>query len=264
MKFKTKNRHSVLRYGISKLALVTLLMGMSTYSFASIEDCYLSRDLPNEDIIKNCMPYAKQDPIATGILGAVYSEEKNYKKTLDYNLWVTNFYKKNGVPTNAHEYNSYTGILTAIGSIYYFGEAGKANKTKGLEYITKAANLGNNIAQNQLGDFYASKDDFPGRNLATAYRWYQLAIAQDYEPTKSGIFISNLDTITKQAPYCIAMGEQLVAQAYLNGSAGLPKDSSKAKEYLSQAIALYKDNEPTKDSYEYCAIAKPSWFYSYK
>ncbi|WP_150466168.1 tetratricopeptide repeat protein [Francisella sp. SYW-2] len=238
----------------NKLLLSTLLIGISTYSFASMEDCTIASLKKDYDkAIEECLPYAEKDNIdAQVLITNAYAQIEDYKNALKYGLKVDNYYSKKTVPTNKNELKSYTGTLTGIGNIYYFGQAGKADKTKGLEYITRAANLGNNFAQNQLGDFYASKDEFPGRNLATAYKWYEIAVDQSYDPAKNGVFMTNLPTITQQAPYCIAMGEQLVAEAYIDGSAGLPKDNSKAKEYLNQAIALYQDNKPTAENTKYC------------
>jgi len=239
-----------------KAIITTILLAISNYSFASLEDCAKAGASHNDDkTISECMEYANKNLEATSLIGLAYINKDDYKSSLPYLNWVINYSNKNSQISNADKKTisySYAGA----GNIYYFGQAGKADKTKGLEYITKAANLGYDFAQNQLGDFYASKESFPGRNLATAYKWYGLAVAQNYEPAKNGIFISNLSTITKQAPYCIGMGEQLVAQAYLDGTAGLSKDKSKAKKYLSQAIAIYKDNEPTKASYKYCAKQK--------
>ncbi|WP_052399118.1 SEL1-like repeat protein [Candidatus Francisella endociliophora] len=239
---------------MKKTLLITSLLAISTYSFADMKDCALASANQNDkDIVEYCTPYLKDknNPEATAILSSYEAREKNYKKTLDYATWIVTFYEDKS-SLNSNEENIYTGSITAIGNIYYFGQAGKADKVKGLEYITKAANLGNDFAENQLGDFYNSNDKFPGLNVAKSYKWYTLASANgNTQANKSGL-MSVIDTVTKQAPYCIAMGEQLVAQAYIDGSAGLSKDTSKAKKYLNDAIALYKDNEPTKENLQYC------------
>jgi len=242
----------------NKILITLSLIGFSTYSFADMKECllYAAQD-DNEKTIEYCTPYLKDknNPEATGILGAVATEQKNYKKSLDYKLWLYNYYKgKENL--NSNEKEIYTGTLTAIGSIYYFGEAGKTDKTKGLEYITKAADSGNTIAQKQLGGFYGSDGTIPSQNASQAYKWFKAADINRNEETGSNSYIQTLNSYFSDKPYCIAMGEQLVAQAYLDGSAGLSVNKSKAKEYLSQAIAIYKDNEPTKASYEYCAKQK--------
>ncbi|MEY8766131.1 MULTISPECIES: tetratricopeptide repeat protein [Francisella] len=237
---------------MKKTLLITSLLAISTYSFADIEDCYKAGLASDETKIEKCSPYAEKDPIATGILIGIYAKNENKEKTLEYSNWIVDYYNKNGIPQNKNEYEGYTYAVYLIGDIYYFDQNNKENKTKGLEYITKAANLGNNFAQNQLGDFYNSNDKFPGLNVAQSYKWYTLASANGNTQADQSGLMSVIDSVTKQAPYCIAMGEQLVAQAYIDGSAGLPKDNSKAKEYLNQAIALYQDNKPTAENTKYC------------
>jgi len=237
-----------------KIIITTTLLTISNYCFASIDDCY-NAGKDKSKIEEYCTPYLKDKkyPEATAILAAI---QKDNKITLDYDLWVINYYDKNGLRQGRNGIKGYANLVATAGNIYYFGQAGKADKTKGLEYITKAADLGNDFAQKQLGGFYGSDGDAPSENVATAYKWFKLADINRDEETGKNSYIYTLHDFLKDKPYCIGMGEQLVAQAYLDGTAGLSKDKSKAKKYLSQAIAIYKDNEPTKASYKYCAKQK--------
>ena len=239
-----------------KIIITTTLLAISTYSFADMKQCLLSAAQDNDEkTIEYCTPYLKDknNPEATAILASI---QEDNKITLNYLLWYTDLYKNISQKDNSHLYKSYTASLSTIGNIYYFGQAGKADKTKGLEYITKAANLGNDFAQKQLGGFYGSDGDTPSEDVAIAYKWFKLADINRDEETGKNSYIYTLHDFLEDKPYCIGMGEQLVAQAYLDGTAGLSKDKSKAKKYLSQAIAIYKDNEPTKASYKYCAKQK--------
>ncbi|WP_150465956.1 SEL1-like repeat protein [Francisella sp. SYW-2] len=239
----------------NKLLLSTILLGLSANLYASIEECYkagLNKEY--KEAIELCKPYAenKDYPEASGVLAGSYAQEKDYKNALKYSLWLSNYYD-NHKPESANEHDTYTLTLTTAGNIYYFGQAGKADKTKGLEYITKAANLGNSLAEKQLGGMYVSGQNGDlKQNFATGYKWTEIAIANGNEEAKSSYLMTNFDVFEKEYPYCLAMGEQLVAQAYIDGSAGLPKDNSKAKEYLNQAIALYQDNKPTAENTKYC------------
>jgi TPR repeat protein len=239
-----------------KIIITTTLLTISNYCFASIDDCY-NAGKDKSKIEEYCTPYLKDKkyPEATAILAAI---QKDNKITLDYDLWVINYYDKNGLRQGRNGIKGYANLVATAGNIYYFGQAGKADKTKGLEYITKAANLGNDFAQYQLGTFYVVDESEPSQDVATAYKWFKLSDINKDQENKSDNYTSQLMQFAKdkKTPYCIGMGEQLVAQAYLDGTAGLSKDKSKAKKYLSQAIAVYKDNEPTKASYKYCAKQK--------
>ncbi|MBK2268377.1 BspA family leucine-rich repeat surface protein [Francisella philomiragia] len=206
-------------------------------------------DSDTKEALKECKPFLKKSKYARYKYGKSLFVEKRYLESVPY---IKEEMSDDNPITKADGYQMMSNIC-------YFGLAEPKypeDKAKGLAYLTKAANLGNDFAQNQLGDFYNSNDKFPGLNVAQSYKWYTLASANgNAQADKSGL-MSVIDSVTKQAPYCIAMGEQLVAQAYIDGSAGLSKDTSKAKKYLNDAIALYKDNEPTKDSYKYCSKQK--------
>ncbi|QEO57000.1 tetratricopeptide repeat protein [Francisella marina] len=237
----------------NKLLLSTLLIGISTCSFANLEDCYKTGINGDYDgAIEKCKPYAKKDFLATVMIGSANVVQKNYNDGLSDLNWAIDYSKSNKL-SEEEKYKSLSGAYATAGNIYYFGQAGKADKTKGLEYITKAANLGNDYAQYQLGEVYQSGENGTvTRDISTAYKWTETAIANGSQDAKDSFLNVNLDGFTKQVPYCIAMGEQLVAEAYMDGSAGLPKDNSKAKEYLNQAIALYQDNKPTAENTKYC------------
>ncbi|AIT08785.1 hypothetical protein LO80_01530 [Candidatus Francisella endociliophora] len=237
---------------MKKTLLITSLLAISTYSFADIKDCIsAAANHDKEKELEYCSPYlkSKEYPEATAILAVATSDNK---KSLDFALWYTNYYENENTLNSNNAKATYTNTLNMIGNMYYSGESGKVDKTKGLEYITKAANLGNTLAQKQLGGFYGSEGDIPKENVGTAYKWFKIADINRSEETGSSSYINTLNDFFKSKPYCVAMGEQLVAQAYIDGSAGLSKDTSKAKKYLKDAIALYKDNEPTKENLQYC------------
>ncbi|MED7818500.1 MULTISPECIES: tetratricopeptide repeat protein [unclassified Francisella] len=238
---------------MKKILLIASLLTVSAYSFASVKDCATAATSHDKKLeIEYCTPYLKDEkyPEATAILAAATPD---YKQSLNYASWYVNYYEKNNSLNTTDAESTYTNILNMMGNIYYFGQAGKPDKAKGLEYITKAANLGNAFAQYQLGGMYQSGQNGEiTRDIATGYKWTEIAIANGSQKAKNGFLNVNLDGFKKQAPYCIAMGEQLVAQAYINGFAGLPKDNSKAKDYLNQAIDLYKTTKPTKANLKYC------------
>lgn len=233
---------------MKKTLLIASLLAISTYSFADIKDCALaSANNEYQKILEECAPYSKKDFRSTVMLGLAQVHEKMYKKGLSNLNWAIN----NSKPNSDKEALGYA--YATVGNLIYTDEIGKQNKAKSLEYLTKAANLGNDIAQKQLAGMYVSGQNGDlKQNFTIGYKWTKLAIANGSQEAKNGYLNVNLDGFKKEAPYCIAMGEQLVAQAYIDGSAGLSKDTSKAKKYLNDAIALYKDNEPTKENLQYC------------
>lgn len=233
---------------MKRTLLITSLLAISTYSFASIEDCALaSANNEYQKVLEECAPYSKKDFKSTVMLGLAQIHEKEYNKGLSNLNWSIN----NSKPNSDKESLGYAYVT--VGNLIYTNEIGKQNKTKGLEYITKAANLGNDIAQYQIGGSYISGQDKElGTDFSAGYKWTEIAILNGNQDAKNGYLMTNFKVFKKEYPYCLAMGKQLVAEAYIDGSAGLPKDNSKAKEYLNQAIALYQDNKPTAENTKYC------------
>ena len=100
-----------------------------------------------------------------------------------------------------YEKTKYIGVLSTLGQIYYIGmyELEKANEEKGLEYLTQAANLGNEEAIHFLGNIYIGKAQSA---LEEANKWY-----------------SKLSSNDKIAKYC--MGTNLIANYLISTSGSL-------------------------------------------
>jgi len=251
MKLKN-NYYSVLRYGISKLTVATLLFGVSTTAFASLEDCYQAGEQGlYSKAVEECKPYADNDIKALGLVGSGLSAEKHSVESLPYLEKYIAYYKSHSVDDKLNLALA-NGI---VGNIYYFGSAEPKypkDTAKGIKYITKGA---------QLGSMYASNKTLP-KNFSISYYWYELGKlngGSSYSQKSPSYVHQNLASFKKQLPYCIAVGDQMVAQAYLDGFGGLAQDKSEAKKYLAEAIELYKkEDKPTADEIKYCSPPKGS------
>ncbi|WP_265658537.1 SEL1-like repeat protein [Francisella philomiragia] len=229
---------------ISKVLIASSFMFVSINAFASLDECTsagLAKDY--NAVIKYCKPYINTNKDALSVLTGAYAQLDRGIEAQKYGQLYIDKYSKDT------DKESLGLAYLGVGNYYYFGEDGaKKDTKKGLQYITKGAELGNIKAQEQLGDHYNSNESTSPLDVATSYKWYSISIANGNSMSISGF----KDTLTNQAPYCLAMGEQMIAKAYLNGDDGLTVDKSKAKQYLSDAIKLYKDNEPTKENLKYC------------
>ncbi|WP_150464926.1 hypothetical protein [Francisella sp. SYW-2] len=117
--------------------------------------------------------------------------------------------------------------------------------------------MGNSIAQEQLGNFYLAEGEYPAQNMAISYKWFEIASINGNQKAKQSYILTHLSDMKKQAGYCLAMGQQLVAESYINGDAGLPVSDNQAKNYLIQSIELYKENkEPSKEVLKHCPPQK--------
>ncbi|MDR4363460.1 hypothetical protein, partial [Bacillus anthracis] len=79
-----------------------------------------------------------------------------------------------------------------------------------IEYIIKSANLGYDIAQNQLGNLYVRAGKVPGPNFAKAYKWYKLAIANGSLDARNAYLMNNERSFIENYPYCISIGRALI------------------------------------------------------
>ncbi|GBB93157.1 hypothetical protein RclHR1_02120009 [Rhizophagus clarus] len=86
-----------------------------------------------------------------GLLNKSY-EEKNKQEILNYLKYHNIDSQKLYILLLNDQINSNSTIL--LGNFYYSGIGVKVNKQKSLELIQRAANLGNNIAQYNLGNYY--------------------------------------------------------------------------------------------------------------
>ncbi|MBY7735078.1 tetratricopeptide repeat protein [Francisella philomiragia] len=223
------------------------LIFISINAFANMDDCvHYSQIEDYKEAIKYCKPLADKNNRALGLLANAYSQNENGKQAQKY----LELYIKNAKNANDDIYANY---ISGLGNYYYFGEDGaKKDIQKGLQYITKGAELGNATAQYQLGTVYFNGDNAPV-NYPTAYMWYTISAYNGNEDAKNNFFKENEATYLSQAPSCIAIGDNMVAKAYLDGKGGLPVSTAEAKEYLEKAISLYKQSkEPTANELKYC------------
>ncbi|MBK2268398.1 SEL1-like repeat protein [Francisella philomiragia] len=260
---KTRNKSVILNLFqnlTTKTIIATALIGVSTTAFASLEDCYKAGARGYfEQAISDCKPYADSDIAATGIYAASLAHEKQESKSIPYLMKYIKYYDNHPIEDIIVLASAYG----TLGNIYYFGSAEPKypkDTTKGIEYITKGAKLGSPIAQEQLGSFYASdKNEGFSKNFSMSYYWYTIGKLNNGNKYNQSYVYQNMDFFTKSGKYCLAVGKQMVAQAYLDGFGGLPKDKSKAEKYLAEAIDLYKaDGKPTEDEIKYCSPPKGS------
>lgn len=217
-------------------AFVLLLFFSSSY--ATLEECYRSGiDEDYEKVIELCNPYLKTDARATGLLAEAHIQlDQSDKVALEDAQWAVDFYEKNGAPTDDEGVKAYSYLVYLIGELYFFGADGiKVDQQKGIEYITKAANLGYAIAQGQLGNLYVRAGKVPGPNFAKAYKWYKLAIANGNLDSRSAFLVRNERSFIEKYPYCISQGKTLIGDAYFKGQAGLPKSVDMAIKWYDMA-----------------------------
>jgi hypothetical protein len=239
MNLKIKNSHSVLRYGISKVLLGVLLSSVSTTAFASLQDCYKAGEKGQyATAIKECKPYADSDIKALGLVGFGYGSEEHSAESLLYLEKYITYYKSHPVEDNITLALAYTGV----GNIYYFGSAEPTypkDVQKGIEYITKGAELGSAMAQEQLGSFYGS-NEVQGltKNFPMSYYWYELGSlngGSSYSRKNPSYVHQNLASFEQELPYCIAIGQDMVGKAYYKDIGGLGQSNSEAVVWLQKA-----------------------------
>jgi len=218
------------------MKLLTKVIGISICavsisSFASMEQCAKSAVEGNyQNSIKDCKPYADSNIKAAGILGGAYVQVKNNVLAVKYLQKVADYYQDKSINNDKNLKLGVASLIAGLGNIYYFGGHGVSKESsKGIEYITKGAILGSSIAQNQLSDIYVSKKVVP-QNIPLAYQWGTIAQING-ENSK----MSDFDVFKKQYPYCIALGQDMVGQAYYQGIGGLDKSTSTAVTWLEKA-----------------------------
>jgi len=255
MKKMKKSSHSVLQYGISKVLVASTLVLISVSAFADINDCVNASKEENwQYAIAYCKPLASDNKDALVLTSNAYAQLYKGLETQRYSEMYINKYAK-----KEDNIKILSGVYQSLGNYYYFGEDGaKKDIKKGLEYITKGAQLGNSIAQEQLGNFYNSNDgELPKLNTSISYKWFEIASINGSQKAKSNVFLRNISVLKEQVPYCIAMGQQLVTQSYIEGTGGLSKNDNQARQYLIQAIELYKEaKKPSEDELKYCPPQK--------
>ncbi|MBK2279281.1 tetratricopeptide repeat protein [Francisella philomiragia] len=213
-----------------KTITATALIGVSTTAFASLSDCLRDGDnkLYNQ-AIEDCKEYADTNLGAAAIYGGSLAHEGRKADAVPYVKKVIEAYKDNKSLDTLTVSMAY-GLL---GNIYYFGEAEPKypkDTAKGIEYITKSA---------QLGSIYGSDDGTVPKNFSMSYYWYELGKlngGSSYSRQHPSPVHQNFDGFMKQGPYCIAIGQDNVGQAYYKGI-GIAQSDSKAIEWLEKAYA---------------------------
>ncbi|KFJ42817.1 hypothetical protein IBE48_07780 [Francisella philomiragia] len=229
---------------MKKLIITFAFLFVSVNAFADINDCEsASKNESWQKAIEYCKPLANDNNDALGLLVNAYTQEENGKLAQKY----SEIYIKKSSPSA----KGYANFITGLGNLYYFKDNYGATRDikKGLEYITKGA---------QLGSIYTGGDNNGiSTNIAISYFWYKIASINGNQKAKNSPMLQNEVSSKNMLPYCIAMGQQLVAESYINGEAGLPKSDNQAKNYLIQAIELYKEaKQPSEDELKYCPPQK--------
>ncbi|MBK2268411.1 SEL1-like repeat protein, partial [Francisella philomiragia] len=224
-----------------KTITATALIGVSTTAFASLSDCmYQARIQSKSGVLKECLDYVNKDPSIMAMVFSAYAAKKNNIEAMKYSKMYIKEY--GDYKSNADDISFLASAYSILGNIYYFGEAEPKypkDTTKGIEYITKGAKLGSPIAQEQLGSIYGSDDGTVPKNFSMSYYWYELGRlngGSSYSRQHPSPVHENFDDFMKQGPYCIAIGQDNVGQAYYKGI-GIAQSDSKAVEWLEKAYA---------------------------
>jgi len=214
------------------------LIALSINSFASLQQCMDAGNQKNySDTIKYCKPLADSDRGALMILAGIYATNHKDSEAVKYFKIYINKY------SNSNDRLSLAAAYTALGSAYYYGQGVSTNRSKGINYFTKGANLGSSLAQYQLGSFYGV-DGTAGvnKNYVNNFYWTTVsALNGNSEADKFNLMKSNYATFKKQYPYCIALGQDMVGVAYYQGKVGLNKSTSTAVTWLEKA----HDSDPS-------------------
>ena len=86
----------------------------------------------------------------------------------------------------------------------------------------------------QLGDIYAANSPIP-QNMPLSYQWYQIAIINGNNVANNSFMMTHLNQMKKQLPYCLALGQDNVGQAYYEGIGGLQQNTATALDWLEKA-----------------------------
>ena len=206
-------------------------------SYASLQDCSeAAKNIGKHNFqkaIKYCLPYKKDVGAAAILAGAYYFDEK-YSLAIKYGEYVINQSK-----TEKVDQLMLAADYASLGNLYYFGKGVSKDVQKGLQYITKGAELGNATAQSQLGSFYGEKNSKDvNKNFVMNYYWTTLAVLNgNSEANKFNFVKQHYDQFKKQYPYCIALGQDNVGQAYYEGIGGLEQSTAKALDWLEKAAS---------------------------
>ena len=207
-------------------------------SYASLQDCISAGEnlKSNPDnVIKQCKDFANDRIQIVALLGSAYGLKHQYKLSSKYLQQYINYYQSHKIDSS-NTTSMLGDAYQVLGNYYYFGKI--PNKVqKGLQYITQGAELGNATAQKQLGDIYASDHSAVPANIPLAYQWYKIAEANNNQAAENAPLMQKAKLISKQDPYCIALGQDNVGQAYYEGIGGLEQSTAKALDWLKKAAS---------------------------
>ena len=183
--------------------------------------------------IEACKPFAVNNPKAAGILGSAYYFAGKYTLAEKYSLKFINAYKNSNNPEIQKELRA--DYYIGLGNLYYFGKI--PNKVqKGLQYITQGAELGNATAQFQLGVAYFNGKNLP-KNIPLAYQWFTISKAMGNADASNNFIYKHEAEYKEKLPYCIALGQDNVGQAYYEGIGGLQQSTATALDWLEKAAS---------------------------
>ena len=222
---------------IKKISFILGLM-VCQMSYGSLDDCLnAGKYVKDKDIIKYCSPYVKSHPVLSGLLGFSYDFLGQYHLSEKYLSEYITFLKQQ-MNLNEDGISGLGSAYKTLGNLYYF-KLLPGGYEKGLDYIMKAAMLGNAVAQGQLGNFYSSEAPKVTKNFPASYMWATLATINGNKKAKNHSFIfQQYDKFKAQAPYCIALGQGMVGQAYAIGMAGLDQSYDKAADWMDKAYDM--------------------------
>jgi len=214
-----------------KIATATTLLFLSTTAFASFDDCmYQTKIQSKNGVLKECINYVNKDSSIMAMVFSAYAAKKNNIEAMKYSKMYIKEY--GDYKSNADDISFLASAYSILGNIYYFGQAEPKypkDTTKGLEYITKGA---------ELGSFYGSGKTL-SKNWSMSYYWYELGKlngGSSYSRQHPSYVHQNMDFFMKNGLYCIAIGQDNVGQAYYKGI-GIAQSDSKAIEWLEKAYA---------------------------
>ena len=192
---------------IKKISFILGLM-VCQVSYASLDDCLnAGKYVKDKDIIKYCSPYVKSHPVLSGLLGFSYDFLGQYHLSEKYLSEYITFLKQQ-MNLNEDGISGLGSAYKTLGNLYYF-KLLPGGYEKGLDYIMKAAMLGNAIAQGQLGHFYSQAHaDGITKSFTISYMWATISIINGNKKGREDAFIyQQYDKFKAQAPYCIALGQ---------------------------------------------------------
>jgi TPR repeat protein len=166
------------------------------------------------------------NPNASGVLSQMYYNEQGVKQDYKKGFKLISFAASKGFPD----------AIYGLGQYYYFGNGISQDKKKAIKFYTNAANSGYGEAQSKLGAIYETGcNKTCSMNFPLAIYWFTLAEMNGNKDAKDNYFEVKKSEFESKLPYCIALGQDNVAQAYYQGIGGLSKSTREAVTWLEKA-----------------------------